>query len=196
MSVRLLTSVVVSLSFRQNSTSDLREYGRETADAPRPMRYINRQKIDKMTPIQVSMPAPGGQVMVVPQKPHNEVFARHMDQKLFEGLKKLFARQPVWTRTSIENQFEPEQRRVLRNQKHHLAACCYTINDGCWRDTLVRLGYDPREDRESRFYQKLRFQMKDRGRKSTSGLLDVGRADADGQVEGDVANGEDEAEER
>ena len=55
----------------------------------------------------------------------------------------------------------------LDSQKHYIAASCYTINDGCWRDTLVRFGYDPREDRSSRFYQKLSFQLKPRAKKAS-----------------------------
>ena len=54
-------------------------------------------------------------------------------------------------------------RTKLANQKYHIAASCYTINDGCWRDNLVRFGYDPRKDRESRFYQRIVMQAKGRG---------------------------------
>lgn len=54
------------------------------------------------------------------------------------------------------------------SQKYHYASYCYTINDGCWRDTLVRFGYDPRASNESRLYQKLTFQMKDKSRRGAS----------------------------
>lgn len=38
----------------------------------------------------------------------------------------------------------------VASYKQHIAECCYSITNGCWRDCLVRFAYDPRENKESR----------------------------------------------
>lgn len=55
-----------------------------------------------------------GREKEVPSKAHDEVIAsRRVDVKLFARVRELFDKQPIWTRVSLYNQFEPEQRRLL-----------------------------------------------------------------------------------
>lgn len=64
------------------------------------------------------------------------------------------------------------------------------MGDGCWRDCLVRFGYDPRKDVESRFYQRVSFQAKARQMRVAEGR---------GEGEGDVLrreNREDETDQQ
>ncbi|KAL7006102.1 tau 95 subunit of transcription factor TFIIIC [Cystobasidiomycetes sp. EMM_F5] len=39
-----------------------------------------------------------------------------------------------------------------------LPVVCYTFSDGPFREACVRFGYDPRTDREARFYQRIHFR--------------------------------------
>jgi len=70
----------------------------------------------------------------------------------------LFEERPVWTRTAILNQFLPYEVREIINSKFILPLVSYVFEDGPWRDTQVRLGYDPRQDVQARFYQRLYFR--------------------------------------
>ncbi|KAH8106055.1 RNA polymerase III transcription factor IIIC subunit-domain-containing protein [Cristinia sonorae] len=80
------------------------------------------------------------------------------DVQILERLKKLFEERPVWTRAAIFNQFEPLEVREIVNSKILLPLVSYVFQDGPWRDTQVRLGYDPRVHPEARFYQRLYFR--------------------------------------
>lgn len=60
---------------------------------------------------------------------------------------------------SLLNQFHDSEARALvqyvtrsSRSKELFALVAYTFADGPWRDTLVRFGYDPRTDQESRLY--------------------------------------------
>lgn len=80
-----------------------------------------------------------------------------------------FKERPIWTRTSLLNQFtSAEARDILKYRPftltcyHHLAEhhfpsskpllplVCYVFQDGPWRDTLVRFQFDPRKEPEAR----------------------------------------------
>ncbi|CAL1702142.1 unnamed protein product [Somion occarium] len=96
----------------------------------------------------------------VPDKPSAVVEEQRekADKKLLKRLEELFAERPVWTRTAILNQFEPFEVREIINSKFLLPLVSYVFADGPWRDTQVRLGYDPRRDPQARFYQRLYFR--------------------------------------
>ena len=84
---------------------------------------------------------------------------------------KHFRTRPIWTRTALLNQFTPAQAREIQKYVHsplHHPVChtilrlvnisskvllpltCYVFGDGPWRDTMVRFGYDPRQDAQAR----------------------------------------------
>ncbi|VDC06134.1 unnamed protein product [Peniophora sp. CBMAI 1063] len=86
-----------------------------------------------------------------------EVRGQH-DQNLLKRLEELFAQRPVWTRTALFNQFTAAEARDIHNSKVLLPLSCYVFQDGPWRDTLLRFGYDPRKSPEARFYQRLYFR--------------------------------------
>ncbi|KAI0320629.1 RNA polymerase III transcription factor IIIC subunit-domain-containing protein [Amylostereum chailletii] len=96
----------------------------------------------------------------VPKKPpaNVEQVRGQYDEKLIERLAGLFQQRPVWTRASIFNQFTASEAREIHNSKVILPLACYVFQDGPWRDTLLRFGYDPRQNVEARFYQRLYFR--------------------------------------
>lgn len=80
------------------------------------------------------------------------------DPKLLKRLQKLFDERPIWSRAALFNQLEPHEVREIINSKFLLPLVSYVFNDGPWRDTQIRLKYDPRTDPEARFYQRLYFR--------------------------------------
>ena len=85
-------------------------------------------------------------------------------------LRKLFQTRPVWTRAALLNQFTAAQAREIHKYVPMLSLCpttpsrtiatsskvflpltCYVFGDGPWRDTMVRFGYDPRQDPQARW---------------------------------------------
>lgn len=72
----------------------------------------------------------------------------------------LLGTRSVWSRHSLVNQFPPADARTLLQTKELFALATYTFADGPWRDSLVRFGYDPRTDRESRFFQRIHLRSK------------------------------------
>ncbi|KAF6762779.1 RNA polymerase III transcription factor IIIC subunit-domain-containing protein [Ephemerocybe angulata] len=96
----------------------------------------------------------------VPTKPPDTV-EKGRDEanpKLLEKLRELFVTRPIWTRMSLFNQFSALESREILNSKVMLPLVCYVFQDGPWRDTLVKFGYDPRTDPDARFYQRLYFR--------------------------------------
>ncbi|KAI0637731.1 RNA polymerase III transcription factor IIIC subunit-domain-containing protein [Trametes polyzona] len=118
-------------------------------------RLINRTRWKGFGPIAISYDHKG-----VPDKPSQTVEEQRgqADKKILTKLEKLFDERPVWTRAAIFNQFTPMEMRDIINSKYLLPLVSYVFEDGPWRDTYVRLGYDPRQDPEARFYQRLYFR--------------------------------------
>ncbi|KAI0079703.1 hypothetical protein K474DRAFT_1705387 [Panus rudis PR-1116 ss-1] len=96
----------------------------------------------------------------VPDKPSKQVEDQkhHADKKLLSRLQELFNERPIWTRAAILNQFEPWEVKEIHNSKILLPLVSYVFQDGPWRDTHIRLGYDPRKLPEARFFQRLYFR--------------------------------------
>nr|GAT53955.1 predicted protein [Mycena chlorophos] len=97
---------------------------------------------------------------VVPEKPPQHVQdARNQLNDAF--VTKLFAKfeeRPIWTRAALFNQMTAIEARDMHNSKLLLATVCYVFNDGPWRDTLVKFGYDPRKEPAARLYQRMYFR--------------------------------------
>ncbi|KAF8626707.1 hypothetical protein AX15_004720 [Amanita polypyramis BW_CC] len=96
----------------------------------------------------------------VPEKPLHVVGQEkdNIDKKILNRLYELFKKRPIWTRTSLLSQFSNAEAREIMNSKLFLPLVCYVFQDGPWRDTLVRFGYDPRINPAARFYQRLYFR--------------------------------------
>ncbi|RPD61992.1 hypothetical protein L226DRAFT_463601 [Lentinus tigrinus ALCF2SS1-7] len=118
-------------------------------------RLINRMRWKGFGPISVSYAEKN-----VPDKPSAAVEEQRgqADKKILKRLEELFQERPIWTRAAIFNQFQPLEVRDIVNSKYLLPLVSYVFEDGPWRDTYVRLGYDPRQDPEARFYQRLYFR--------------------------------------
>lgn len=118
-------------------------------------RLINKARWKGYGPTSVSFAEKG-----VPTKPPSNVeeVRNQYDQTLVRRLEELFQTRPVWTRAALLNQFTAAQAREIHNSKVFLPLTCYVFGDGPWRDTMVRFGYDPRQDPQARFYQKLYFR--------------------------------------
>ncbi|KDQ20732.1 hypothetical protein BOTBODRAFT_317063 [Botryobasidium botryosum FD-172 SS1] len=79
---------------------------------------------------------------------------------LLARLKELFEQRPVWSRLALLNQFSALEAKEIHYTKSFIPLVAYIFNDGPWRDTLVRFGYDPRLDPSARIYQRLYFRNK------------------------------------
>ncbi|KAM6504022.1 RNA polymerase III transcription factor (TF)IIIC subunit domain containing protein [Amanita muscaria] len=97
---------------------------------------------------------------LVPEKPPQTVEQGKdkVNQDIFDRLQRLFAERSIWTRMSLLNQFSVVETREIMNSKLLLPLVCYVFQDGPWRDTLVRFGYDPRKTPGARLYQRLYFR--------------------------------------
>ncbi|KAH9973046.1 RNA polymerase III transcription factor IIIC subunit-domain-containing protein, partial [Lactifluus volemus] len=118
-------------------------------------RLINKSRWKGFGPTSVSFAEKG-----VPTKPPSNVeeVRNQYDQTLVQRLEEHFRSRPIWTRAALLSQFTPAQAREIHNSKVLLPLTCYVFGDGPWRDTMVRFGYDPRQDPQARFYQKLYFR--------------------------------------
>ncbi|KAJ7068080.1 RNA polymerase III transcription factor IIIC subunit-domain-containing protein [Mycena amicta] len=97
---------------------------------------------------------------LVPEKPPPQVQeARNQISDVFcNKLLALFEKRPIWTREALFNQITAIEARDALNSKLLLASVSYVFNDGPWRDTLVKFGYDPRKDPSARLYQRVYFR--------------------------------------
>ncbi|KAF8916834.1 RNA polymerase III transcription factor IIIC subunit-domain-containing protein [Mucidula mucida] len=118
-------------------------------------RLINRMRWKGYGPATISFTD-----ATVPTKPPAVVESARdqVDEKLVKRLEERFDERPVWTRMSLFNQFAQGEAREIHNSKIILPLVCYVFQDGPWRDTLVKFGYDPRKINEARLYQRLYFR--------------------------------------
>ncbi|KAF7301453.1 hypothetical protein MIND_00710600 [Mycena indigotica] len=118
-------------------------------------RLINRMRWKGYGPAAISFSD-----RTVPEKPLKLVQdARNQISEAFhQKLLALFEERPIWTRAALFSQITAVEARDALNSKLPLAFVSYVFNDGPWRDTLVKFGYDPRTDPSARFYQRLYFR--------------------------------------
>ncbi|THH33805.1 hypothetical protein EUX98_g447 [Antrodiella citrinella] len=139
-------SVPQNYSYKANTASVVSTTVDE-ATGEEKKRYINRMRWKGYGPVSLYYAD-----KEVPTKPTTSVEEQrsHADQKLLKRLQELFDQRPVWTRAAIYNQFDPLGVREIINSKFLLPLVSYVFQDGPWRDTQVRLGYDPRTQPEAR----------------------------------------------
>ncbi|KAJ4472296.1 RNA polymerase III transcription factor IIIC subunit-domain-containing protein [Lentinula aciculospora] len=147
-------SIAQSYNFKGNPASIVSTVVNEQTGEEK-KRLINRMRWKGYGPATIAFSDAN-----VPEKPPMNVEAvrEQVDQNIIKKLDELFVQRPVWTRTSLFNQIPTTAAREIHNSKVILPLVCYVFHDGPWRDTLVRLGYDPRKDPEGRFYQRLYFR--------------------------------------
>ncbi|KAI0068897.1 hypothetical protein BV25DRAFT_1866793 [Artomyces pyxidatus] len=118
-------------------------------------RLINKMRWKGFGPTSIMYAEKG-----VPSKPpeNAEQVRNQFDQKIIRAMEEHFKTRPVWTRLALLNQFTASEAREIHNSKIILPLVCYVFQDGPWRDTLVRFGYDPRDDPSARLYQRLYFR--------------------------------------
>ncbi|KAH9448069.1 hypothetical protein Pst134EB_022056 [Puccinia striiformis f. sp. tritici] len=122
-------------------------------------RLINKAKYVPMGPQTMTFDQPD-----VPKA----ALARDIDQKkpenlpLLEKLSSLFEQRPIWSRMAFHHQLTLTDLRYIRQNKVVLALYCYLFSDGPFRDLLIKFGYDPRRNSESRFFQRISLRNVDR----------------------------------
>ncbi|KAF9076381.1 RNA polymerase III transcription factor IIIC subunit-domain-containing protein [Rhodocollybia butyracea] len=118
-------------------------------------RLINRMRWKGYGPATITFSEP-----TAPEKPpvNVEAVRDQVDKNILKKLDELFSERPIWTRASLFNQMSPIVAREIHNSKVILPLVCYVFHDGPWRDTLIKLAYDPRKSLEGRFYQRLYFR--------------------------------------
>ncbi|XP_059214426.1 general transcription factor 3C polypeptide 5 [Centropristis striata] len=78
------------------------------------------------------------------------------DKQAEERLKQMFESRPIWSRNAVKANINihPDKLKLL------LPVFAYYMVTGPWRSLWVKLGYDPRKNRESRRYQLLDFRIR------------------------------------
>ncbi|KAF3702269.1 General transcription factor 3C polypeptide 5 [Channa argus] len=73
-----------------------------------------------------------------------------------QQLKKMFESRPIWSRNAVKANINihPDKLKLL------LPVFAYYMVTGPWRSLWVRLGYDPRQNKESKKYQMLDFRIR------------------------------------
>lgn len=86
----------------------------------------------------------------------NAIKVKFLQSSHLERIKQIFEERPIWSKTALlyVTKFTNEQLKVL------IPSVAYYFNNGPWRITWVRLGYDPRKDPEARKYQTLDYRLK------------------------------------
>lgn len=119
-------------------------------------RFVNRVRLTGITPQPFRV---GSRDVKVPTKPQADVekIRHRCDPTVLTRLRELMEERPVWSRVALKNQLSDTELKELQgnNEKVYYALVGYAMVGGPWRDTVVRFGYDVREDRSSRIYQRL-----------------------------------------
>jgi general transcription factor 3C polypeptide 5 (transcription factor C subunit 1) len=141
------------LSYRQNPAV------RYTVDDTGQPVVVNDQAPPKVLTLIVS-----ADVDVIPSAPPSDLpNAATLDPGIrdtISQLEKLMEERPLWTRRALLNRFtNPDYQYTLKHSIQHVG---YMFRSGPWRDTIVKLGVDPRSDPKYRFYQSISFQIYDR----------------------------------
>jgi general transcription factor 3C polypeptide 5 (transcription factor C subunit 1) len=78
-------------------------------------------------------------------------------QSLVELIRPIFKKRPIWTRRALINSLPPEAHVTLLRRA--LCWVAFYIRTGPWRDTLCRLGVDPRKDPSCAQYQTVHIRL-------------------------------------
>ncbi|KAE8213686.1 hypothetical protein CF327_g2823 [Tilletia walkeri] len=156
-------------------------------------RYMNVQHYRGIGPTGIVLAAHKDRPL--PQGP-DRVHQRQLvycDKGTLDKAKKLFQERPIWSKLALMNQFGANDDMNLSHSKFYLPQVSYIIYDSCFRDCLVRYGYDFRQEPESRFHQRIQFHFRKTARsaKKPSAMLQraantsMPRADEEEEGEGE-----------
>ncbi|EXJ93626.1 hypothetical protein A1O1_02018 [Capronia coronata CBS 617.96] len=95
-------------------------------------------------------------------------------RRVYSIMKDLFEERPIWSRRALLNRFPDDAPMFLA--RHLVAYVAFAIRSGPWRDTLCKLGVDPRKDRSYRKYQSVLIQLVSRYRAQGESLDETGRS--------------------
>ncbi|KAE8541102.1 hypothetical protein D1P53_002456 [Cryptococcus gattii VGV] len=95
----------------------------------------------------------------VPREPNVIVQGKlsRLNQDLLHKLRLAFEKRPVWVKQSLLAQFSEEEQGEMKREKAYFPSVAYVINTGVYSKCLVKYGYDPRLDIESRKLQHIFF---------------------------------------
>ncbi|KGB75731.2 hypothetical protein CNBG_1569 [Cryptococcus deuterogattii R265] len=95
----------------------------------------------------------------VPREPNAIVQGKmsRLNQDLLQKLRQAFEKRPVWVKQSLLAQFSEEEQGEMKREKAYFPSVAYVINTGVYSKCLVKYGYDPRLDIESRKLQHIFF---------------------------------------
>lgn len=79
-------------------------------------------------------------------------------QETVAALETLFEERPIWSRRALLNCL-PSRLSAFNVVRFCLGYVSYALRSGPWRDTIVRLGIDPRKDPKYRVYQTIMLQL-------------------------------------
>ncbi|GAC94089.1 hypothetical protein PHSY_001658 [Pseudozyma hubeiensis SY62] len=118
-------------------------------------RFVNRVRLPNITPQQYRV----GSNSLIPTGPLTDVLRieHRCDRTILAKLEGLLEERPIWSRVALKNQFVGKERVELdgNSEKVYYALCGYAMVGGPWRDTIVRWGYDVREDVGCRVFQRV-----------------------------------------
>ncbi|KAI8818977.1 RNA polymerase III transcription factor IIIC subunit-domain-containing protein [Fimicolochytrium jonesii] len=115
------------------------------------MKLLNRYESVKFTAVFAD-----ASKRIVPTKPPKTASLAGIPAEALTLMQQLFEQRPCWTRLAITNNLPARYRPLI---KKLLPLYAYSYMAGPWRDTWLRYGYDPWNDKEARFSQiiDLRF---------------------------------------
>ncbi|XP_005092805.1 general transcription factor 3C polypeptide 5 [Aplysia californica] len=84
-------------------------------------------------------------------------FPSHSCTEGLEALKKIFEDRPIWSKVACQAQLDPSLGRQL---KYLLPMVAYYIMTGPWRNLWCKLGFDPRQHKQTKIYQVLDYRIR------------------------------------
>ncbi|KAG8787839.1 tau 95 subunit of transcription factor TFIIIC [Serendipita sp. 397] len=138
----------MNYNFKQNS-SLVRQNIIDKETGERSTRLVHASKIHDGSILAIKW----GEPTPLECGPEREPLRALVRPDLLRKLEMLFERRPVWTRQGILNQLEDDEVRTMHSNRPIWSICSYVFHDGPWRDSVLRLGYDPRQDPEAYKYQ-------------------------------------------
>ncbi|PVG00043.1 hypothetical protein CPB86DRAFT_783178 [Serendipita vermifera] len=138
----------INYNFKQNPSSVPQTVvNKETGETS--TRLVNTTRLQEGYPLSIKWNDP----TPTSPGPEREALRPLVRDDLLQKLEEQFAKRPIWTRLGLLNQLKAEDVRRIHNAKQVWALCSYAFQEGPWRDSVVRLGYDPRQDPEAIKYQ-------------------------------------------
>ncbi|CAI2172733.1 5960_t:CDS:10 [Funneliformis geosporum] len=133
----------------QQNTAVVKVLVKKNDDQPPSLKLINRSRKKKFIAISITYEIDN---ILWEPPPESLKNIERIPQESIDRIRKLFEERPVWTRFALENNLPPND---IRNIKRLLPLVAYLMSNGPWRDCWMRYGYDPRLNKEARFYQLL-----------------------------------------